>query len=77
MDVVGLQDPAEIRLVRRTRAKALERRFLVSKSFKEGKWEFCRIECPLRKRRNGFFNLNGVHTAQSSASRLKRLRCVG
>jgi hypothetical protein len=62
MDVVGLKDPADIGLVGLARTQALDRRVLGPEFLKKGKWEFGRIECPFRERRNGFFNLNGVHS---------------
>lgn len=61
MDVVGLQDPAKVGLVRCATAQSLQRRLLVSEGFKEGEGEFSRIERAFSKGRYGFFNLDRIH----------------
>ena len=60
VDVVGLENAAEVGLVRRPRAKALDRRLLVAEGFKEGIREARGVERLLRKVGNGLFDLNGV-----------------
>jgi len=61
MDVVGLQDAAEVRLVRRARAKPLDRRFLIAEGSQEGERELRGIERLFSEGRYGFFDLDGVH----------------
>ena len=63
VDVVGLEDAAEVGLVRRPGAKALDRRLLVAKGFKEDVGELCGVEGLLRKVGDGLFNFYCVHVA--------------
>ena len=49
MDVVGLEDAAQVGLVRRARAQPLERRLLVAEGFKEGERELRGVERLLRE----------------------------
>lgn len=60
MDVVRLQNPAQVGLVRRARPQPLDRRFLVPECLQEGERKLLSIEEPLSQRRNRFFNLDGV-----------------
>ena len=61
MNVVGLQDAADIGLVRRARAQALDRRLLVAEGHEEGIGELGRIKRLLGEFGNGLFDFNGVH----------------
>lgn len=61
VDVVGLQDAADVGLVRCAGAQALDCRLLVSEGHEEGIGELCRIKGLLGEFGNGLFNLNGVH----------------
>ena len=60
VDVVGLQDAAEVGLVRRARAQPLDRRLLVAEGFKEGERELRGVERLLREVGDGLFDLDGV-----------------
>jgi predicted XRE-type DNA-binding protein len=61
VDVAGLENAAEVGLVRRPGAQALDRRLLVAEGFKEGVGELCGVKGLLRKVGDGLFDLNGVH----------------
>ena len=61
MDVVGLEDAAQVGLVRLALAQPLDRRLLVAEGFEEGERELGRVERLLGQSRNGFLDLNGVH----------------
>ncbi len=61
VDVVGLQDAAEVGLVRRAGAQALDRRVLVSEGHEEGIGELCRVKRLLSQFGNSLFDFNGVH----------------
>jgi hypothetical protein len=50
MDVVCLQDAAQIRFVRLALAQALERRLLIAEGLQEGEGELRRVKGLLRKR---------------------------
>ena len=78
MDVVGLQDTAEIGLVGRAAAQALEGRFLVAEGLQKRERELPGVERLLGERRYGLLNLNGVHTAlsQPPIGELFPCRCV-
>jgi hypothetical protein len=60
VDVAGLENAAEVGLVRRPRAQALDGRLLVAKGFKEGIGELCGVKGLLRKVGDGLFDLYGV-----------------
>lgn len=60
MDIVGLENAAEVRLIRRPRTETLDGGFLVSKSFKEGIREVCPVKRLSRKVGYCLFYLNGV-----------------
>ena len=60
VDVVGLENAAEVGLVRRPGAKALDRRRLVAEGFKEGIGEVRSVEGLLRKVGDGLLDLNRV-----------------
>jgi hypothetical protein len=49
VDVAGLENTAEVGLVRRPGAQALEGRRLVAKGLKEGVGELCGVKRPLRE----------------------------
>jgi hypothetical protein len=61
MDVVGLQDPAQVRLVRRAGAQPLDRRFFVAEGLKEREGKLTGIERLLSESRYRLFNFYGVH----------------
>ncbi|MCA0045328.1 hypothetical protein LA304_17630 [Celeribacter sp. ASW11-22] len=61
MDIVGLEDAAEIGFVRRTRSQALERGFLIPEGEKEVIGKLIRIEGLLCKGGNCLFDFNSVH----------------
>ena len=63
VDVVGLKDAAEIGLVRRAAAQALERGVLVPEGFEEANGKFLPVEGLLGQFGNGLFDLNGVHVS--------------
>lgn len=65
MDVVALQNPANIGTVAVAVTQALNGRGFVAERFEELKRKFHRIERAFRQRRNGFFNFDGVHSGQS------------
>lgn len=60
MDIVGLENAAEVGLVRRPRAETLDGGFLVPEGFKEGIGEVGAIERLIRKVGYCLFNFNGV-----------------
>jgi len=60
VDVVGLQDAADIGLVRCAGAQPLDRRVLVAEGHEEGIGEFGRIKGLLGKFGHGLFDFNGV-----------------
>ena len=60
VDVVGLENAAEVGLVRRPGAKALDRRLLITEGFKEGIGEGSGVKGLLRKVCDGLLDLNGV-----------------
>lgn len=62
MDIVGLKDATQVGLVRLALAQALDRRLLVAEGLKEGEGELRAVERLLGERRDGFFDLYGVHT---------------
>jgi len=61
MDVVGLKDAAQVRLVRLALPQALEGRLLVAEGFQEREGELLPIERPLGQRGDRLLNLDGVH----------------
>ena len=61
MDVVGLEDAADIGLVRGARAQPFERRLLIAEGRKERIRELDGIERLLGKLRDRLFNLYGIH----------------
>jgi hypothetical protein len=67
MDIVGLENPAKIRLVRRARAQPLDRRFLVTEGLKKGVREIHGIKRLFRQLRNSFFDFNGVQRVKPSS----------
>ncbi len=68
VDVVGLENAAEVGLVRDTRAQPLERRLLVPEGFKEDIRKVRAVELLLRKVANGLFYLNSVQPLVSCGS---------
>ena len=66
VDVAGLENTAEVGLVRRPRAQALDGRRLVAKGFKEGVGELCGVKGLLRKVCDGLFDFYGVHGRAAS-----------
>ena len=67
VDVVGLQDAAQVGLVGRAGAQPLDRGFLVAEGLQEGERELAAVERQLGKRRYGFLDLDGVHTSPAPA----------
>ena len=63
VDVVGLQDAAEVGLVRRAGAQPLDGRVLVAEGYEEGIWELGSIKGLLGEFGNSLFDFNGVHAA--------------
>ncbi len=63
VDVAGLENTAEVGLVRRPRTQALDGRRLVAKGLKEGIGELCGVKGLLRKVCDGLFDLYCVHEA--------------
>ena len=61
MDVVGLEDTAQVGFVRFALAQALDRRLLVAEGCEEGEGELPGVERLLGERRYGFLDLDGVH----------------
>lgn len=63
VDVAGLENTSQVRLVRRPRAQTLDGCRLVAKGFKEGVRELCGVKGLLRKVRDGLFDFYCVHAA--------------
>jgi hypothetical protein len=60
VDIVGLENSAEVRLVRGAGAQSLNRRLLVAERFEKGIRKVLGIERLIRQLRNGFLYFNGV-----------------
>ena len=60
MNVVGLENAAEVGFVRGSGAEPPNRRLFVPECFKEGKWKTLRIERLVSELRDGFFYFNGI-----------------
>ena len=61
VDIVRLQDAAEVGLVRLALAQALERRLLVPEGLQEGEGKFLRVERLLGEGGYSLFDFDGVH----------------
>lgn len=61
MDIAGLENTAQVGLVRRPRAKTLDRRRLVAEGFKEGIGELCGVKGLLREVGDGLFDFYCIH----------------
>jgi hypothetical protein len=61
VNVVSLEKPAEVRLIRGTCAQPFDRRRLVPEGFQKGIRKFRGVERLLRKVSNGLLYLNSVH----------------
>ena len=66
MNMIALENTADVRLVHIACAEALQGDFLTAKSFEEGIGKFGSVKGLLSKRRNGFFNFNGIHAVRLS-----------
>ena len=61
VNVAGLQDTAQVRLVRRARTQSLDGRFLVAEGFQESVRKLGRVKGLLREVRDGLFDFYCVH----------------
>jgi hypothetical protein len=73
VDVAGLENAAQVGLVRRPGAQALDGRGLVAEGFQEDVGERCGVKGLLRKVGNSLLNLYGVQVGPS----WRRLGAVG
>ncbi len=68
MDIAGLKHAADVGLVRRAGAQALDGGGLVAKRFQEGEGELTSVERCLCQRGDRLFDLNSVHQRSPSGT---------
>lgn len=77
VNLVGLEHPSDVGLIRRPGAQPFEGRFLVTESLQEGVREFDRIERGIGQRRNCLFYLNCVQLLiLRFNSKIRRFTCL-
>ena len=71
MDIIALEYAAgQVRLVRATAFKPLDRGWLVTKGFEESKGELLRVKGSFSQSGNGFFDFDCIHTPTINSSRI-------
>jgi hypothetical protein len=66
VNVVALEDTAQIRLIRVAVFEPLDRRRLIAKGFQKGKGKLLWVKGGFGKLGNGFFDFNCIHIKTTS-----------